>query len=142
MIRTANLKDIFNISEIEKEAFKDPLSEDFFYQEFSSNPFAKYYVYELNHKIVGYIGYRVVDHQAEMMNFAVLKDYQKENIGQTILYETLDILKKESVKTVILEVRRSNKIAQHIYEKFGFIKSHIKKKYYINEDAFVYIKEV
>jgi [ribosomal protein S18]-alanine N-acetyltransferase len=41
-----------------------------------------------------------------------------------------------------LEVRKSNKGAQALYEKFGFKKSHIRKDYYITEDAVVYVKEV
>jgi ribosomal-protein-alanine N-acetyltransferase len=142
MIRRATPNDIFKIEKIEKEVFPNPLTSSFLLDELSLNPFALYFVYETHLDVVGYIGFRKVDHEAEMMNFAVLKDYQGENIGQTLLNETLEILKKEGVKTIVLEVRRSNKKAQHIYEKNGFIKSHIRKNYYENEDAFVYIKEV
>lgn len=142
MIRRANPNDVYKIEKIEKEVFPSPLTASFLLDELSNNPFAFYFVYELNLEVIGYIGYRKVDEEAEMMNFAILKDYQGENIGQTMLYETIEILKREGVKTISLEVRKSNKIAQHLYKKFGFVKSHIRKKYYINEDAYVYIKEV
>jgi ribosomal-protein-alanine N-acetyltransferase len=142
MIRRATPNDIFKIERIEKEVFPNPLTSSFLLDELSNNPFAIYFVYELNLEVVGYIGFRKVDEAVEMMNFAILKDYQGENIGQTMLYETMNYFKKEGTKSIILEVRKSNKKAQHIYEKMGFIKSHVRKNYYENEDAFVYIKEV
>ncbi len=142
MIRRAKEQDVWAIFRIEKDVFPSPLDLKFLIQELSDNPYAVYFVLEENQSIVAYLGFRVVDEQAEMMNFAVLKDYQSQGLGTRLLTQCLKELAQMGVKMLSLEVRRSNHKAQHLYEKEGFVKSHIRKEYYPNEDAFVYVKEV
>lgn len=142
MIRKAEVKDIFYIVKLEKIVFNQSLGEKFILQELIDNPFSHYFVYERGNEVIGYIGFRVYDKQAEMMNFAVLPDHQNEGLGSELLTYTINYLIDFKVKTMTLEVRKSNKKAQHIYEKLGFKVSHIRKKYYENEDGYVCIKEV
>jgi ribosomal-protein-alanine N-acetyltransferase len=142
MIRCAETKDILSIVKIEKAALKETLGEKFLYQEINDNPLALYYVYELNREVIGYIGFRLDLEIAEMMNFVVLKLYQNEGYGQELIKYALNQLIKLQTKSISLEVRESNLRAQYIYEKLGFKQSHKRKKYYKNEDAIVYIKEV
>ena len=142
MIRKAIPSDIFHMVKLEKSAFKTTLGEKFLLQELNDNPFSFYYVYVLNKTVIGYIGFRVYDDQAEMMNFVVSNDHQDEGYGSQLLSYCLDELEKKDVKTISLEVRKSNKKAQHVYEKMGFKLSHIRKKYYENEDGYVLVKEV
>lgn len=142
MIRKATLSDVLPIARLEKEIFPEPLSESFLYDEIALNPFAYYIVYEENHDIIGYMGLRAVDEHAEVMNFAVSKLHQRMGIGTAILEHAMAHLKSIHVSILTLEVRRSNKSAQALYEKFGFKKSHVRKDYYLTEDAIVYVKEV
>ena len=142
MIRKAIPNDIFHMVRLEKSAFKTTLGEKFLLQELNDNPFGFYYVYEINKTVIGYIGFRVYDDQAEMMNFVVSLDHQDEGYGTQLLTYCLNELEKKHVKTISLEVRKSNKKAQHVYEKMGFKLSHIRKKYYENEDGYVLVKEV
>ena len=44
-------------------------------------------------------------------------------------------------KKIILEVRESNKIAKDLYSKFGFEYNSKRKKYYVDEDADVLVRE-
>jgi ribosomal-protein-alanine N-acetyltransferase len=120
----------------------ETLGEKFLYQEIQENPLALYYVYELNKEVIGYIGFRLDLDKAEMMNVVVNKLYQNEGYGQKLISYGLNQLIALDVKTISLEVRQSNLRAQHIYEKLGFKQSHLRKNYYKNEDAIVYIKEV
>ncbi|MBU1093145.1 MAG: ribosomal protein S18-alanine N-acetyltransferase [Firmicutes bacterium] len=142
MIRKAVVNDITYLVRIEKKVFTQSLGESFLYDELLLNPFAHYFVYELNKEIIGYIGYRAIDSNAEMMNFCMDPEYQGQGYGTEVLNYSIEYLKTLGVSSVLLEVRKSNKTAQAIYEKFGFVKSHIRKNYYQTEDAFVYIKEV
>lgn len=142
MIRKAIPSDIFHMVKLEKSAFKTTLGEKFLLQELNDNPFGFYYVYELNKTVIGYIGFRVYDDQAEMMNFVVSMDHQDEGYGTQLLTFCLNELENKQVKTISLEVRKSNKKAQHVYEKMGFKLSHVRKKYYENEDGYVLVKEV
>jgi ribosomal-protein-alanine N-acetyltransferase len=142
MIRKAQVKDIFYIVKLEKKVFNQSLGEKFILQELIDNPFSHYFVYEKGNEVIGYIGFRVYDNQAEMMNFAILPDHQNDGLGNELLMYCIDYLMDLKVEMITLEVRKSNKKAQHIYEKLGFKVSHIRKKYYENEDGYVYIKEV
>jgi len=142
MIREAKPEDVYAIIKIEKDAFLKPLELSFIFQELTDNPFSKYFVYEMDRLIIAYIGYRVIDQDAEMMNFAVLKTYQGQGHGKKLLKDSLDQLIQMNVKSIVLEVRKSNHVAQNLYHQLGFIKSHLRKNYYENEDAIIYVKEV
>ena len=142
MIRKAKIDDIPSLVNIEKVVFEQSLGESFLYDEFLLNPFAHYFVYEINKTVVAYIGYRAIDDQSEMMNFCVDPIYQNKKIGSELLVYTMDYLKKLNIKTILLEVRVSNEKAMKMYEKFGFKISHKRDKYYGNEDAYVFIKEL
>lgn len=140
-IRRAKLDDIPTIVKLEQTVFKESLGESFLYDELSLNPFARMYVIEDEQGFVGYMGLRV-DDQADMMNFAVVPEKQRQGYGKTLLLHVLNELQKEGIKQLTLEVRESNIKAQKLYEACGFKKSHIRKNYYPNEDAIVYLKEV
>jgi ribosomal-protein-alanine N-acetyltransferase len=140
-IRRAKLDDIIDIVKLEHTVFQESLGETFLYDELSLNPFARIYIIEDEDGFAGFIGVRV-DDQAEMMNFAVIKEKQHRGYGTRLLQHVLNELRLEGINQLSLEVRKSNMIAQTFYEKMGFVKSHIRKDYYKTEDAIVYIKEV
>ena len=142
MIRCATKSDILDIIKLEQEAFKKSLGKDFLTQEINDNPLAKYYVLEKNKQIIGYIGFRLDENKAEMMNFVVSSKFQNQGYGKKLLENALNDLIHLGAKSMILEVRESNHGAKHVYESLGFKPRYIRKKYYENEDAIVYIKEV
>ncbi len=142
MIRCATISDILDIIKLEQEAFKKSLGKDFLTQEINDNPLAKYYVLENDKQIIGYIGFRLDENKAEMMNFVVSSKFQNQGFGKKLLENALNDLIHLGAKSMILEVRESNHGAKHVYESLGFKPSYIRKKYYENEDAIVYIKEV
>lgn len=141
LIRRAKLDDIVHIVKLEQTVFQESLGETFLYDELSLNPFARMYILEDHDGFAGYLGIRVDEH-AEMMNLAIIKEKQHQGYGTALLRYVLDELRAEGIDALSLEVRKSNVIAQHFYEKLGFVKSHVRKNYYKTEDAYVYIKEV
>lgn len=143
MIRKMEITDIFQVVKIEKKVFKTTLGENFLFEELTSNPFANYYIYELNSEIIGYIGVRIYDSNAEILNFVIDTNHQKKGYGSNLFQYVLNYLEQLNVKQITLEVRKSNTQAKRFYQKYGFVKSHIRKEYYDNnEDAIVYLKEV
>lgn len=142
MIRRAKTDDILAIVKLEKQGLRSTLGANFIYNEIVNNPFAMYMVYELNNQVIGYIGCHVVDDKSDILNFVINKFHQGNGYGSKLLEETLNEVTRIGVKTVTLEVRVSNIWAQKLYEKFGFKPSYRRIKYYKNEDAIVYIKEV
>lgn len=140
MIRAMILSDIVDIEKLEIIVFKETLGKKFFDNELNLNPFAKYFVYEINKEIVGYIGSRVYDDSIEILNFLVSPTYQRKGLGKELLDYLLNSFNE--IKIVTLEVRKSNKQALAFYNKNGFKLDHIKKQYYNNEDAYFLVKEV
>ena len=55
--------------------------------------------------------------------------------------ELIEYFEKSEYKKIILEVRESNTVAQRLYKKYGFKKISKRKKYYVDEDAEVYLRE-
>ena len=142
MIRRATTSDIAAIVKLEKQGLRSTLGANFIYNEIVNNPFSMYMVYELHGQVIGYIGYHVIDDKAEILNFVIGNLHKGNGYGSKLMEETLDEVAYLGVKTVTLEVRVSNIWARKLYEKFGFKPSHKKEKYYKNEDAIVYLKEV
>jgi ribosomal-protein-alanine N-acetyltransferase len=116
--------------------FEDSLSYDFIYSDLLKNPFAYYFVYEDNNKIVGYINCWVSEN-TEILNFCVEKEYQKRGIGNLLFAE----VEKIASGVMTLEVRVSNLNAINFYTKRGFNKALIRKGYYSNgEDAILMVR--
>ena len=88
------------------------------------------FVIILNSQIVGFcIANKVLD-ECHLQNISVLETMRRQGVGNFML----DILKKRmslsGITTVLLEVRRSNKIAQDFYRKNDFQELSIRKDYY------------
>lgn len=142
MIRKAKVEDIFSIEKLEKASFETSLGINFLLNEIESNELAHYFVIDLNKEIIGYIGVRIYDDSCEIFNFVIKETYQNQGYGQMLLDYLIEYIKLFKVTNINLEVRKSNKKALRFYYKNDFLKSHIRKDYYINEDALVLIKEV
>lgn len=142
-LREMTLDDINDVIEGEKIAFGDSLGYDMLYTELKFNPFAYYFVIEVDKKFGGYIGSWIDGEHAEIVNFFVKKEYQGNGFGSMMLEFVIDLVKSVKVPTISLEVREHNEKAIKLYEKYGFKYSHTRDKYYKNgENALVLILEV
>lgn len=131
--------DLFDVMEIEKEAFSDPWTFEMFHSELFNSLSRLWGVKAISGELIGYICFwRVVD-ETHILNIAVKKHYRRKGIARNILLFAIDYWKSDGVKTVLLEVRRSNIAAQELYGKFGFNVIVNRAKYYKNpvEDALV-----
>lgn len=136
MIRRATILDAIEISKLDQRNFVDCLSYEFIYSDLEKNPFAYYFVYETDNKIVGYINCWISDNTT-ILNFCVDEEYRRKGIGKSLIEKVLEI----SVGIITLEVRVSNLNAINLYQKYGFEKALIRKGYYSNgEDAILMVR--
>ena len=136
MIRRADVNDAKEIALLDDEMFEDSLSYEFIYSDLLKNPFAYYFVYEENDKIIGYINCWISEN-TEILNFCVDKEYQHRGIGNLLFAE----VEKVASGVMTLEVRVSNTNAINFYSKRGFTKVLIRKGYYSNgEDAILMVR--
>lgn len=79
---------------------------------------------------IGYcIVQRVLD-EAELLNIVIFKPFQRRGLGGQVMRSLQASLAEEGVKSIYLEVRRSNRVARRLYERSGFIQEGIRKAYY------------
>ena len=124
-------KDCRELSELDKKCFSVPWSEQSFFEE-TKNQLATYLLARVDGKIVGYCGFWRVSGEAQVTNIAVLPEYRRQKIASALAEKMLEICKDDG--QIVLEVRESNEIAISFYEKLGFCKVGIRKRFYREPD--------
>jgi ribosomal-protein-alanine N-acetyltransferase len=132
-------EDIDQILEIEHASFTLPWSRDAFYNEMHHNKFAVYIVIEVEGKIIGYCGAWIVIDEAHITNVAILPEYRGRKLGEALMEKMISVARSMGARSMTLEVRVTNNIAQSLYRKLGFQKGGIRKNYYSDnqEDALI-----
>jgi len=89
--------------------------------------------------IIGYSGMWILADEAHVMSIASAEEYRHKGVGEALLIGIIDLARKHKARTVTLEVRLSNTIAQNLYLKYGFLKTGLRKGYYLDnrEDAII-----
>jgi [ribosomal protein S18]-alanine N-acetyltransferase len=131
--------DIEQIVNIETLSFATPWSRESFFNELNKNQFATYVVMEDDEKIIGYCGMWLIVDEAHITNIAVLPEYRGRKLGDALLAKVIETARDMGAKSMTLEVRVSNHVAQNLYRKYGFKNGGIRKGYYTDnhEDAIV-----
>ncbi|AYA78364.1 ribosomal-protein-alanine N-acetyltransferase [Bacillus sp. Y1] len=132
-------EDIDQILKIEELSFATPWTRQSFENELNLNQFAVYLVLEKEGQVIGYCGMWLIVDEAHITNIAVLPEFRGQKLGEAILRMIMEVAKKRGAKTMTLEVRVSNTVAQSLYRKLGFMNGGIRKNYYTDnyEDALV-----
>ncbi|PLR81867.1 ribosomal-protein-alanine N-acetyltransferase [Bacillus canaveralius] len=132
-------EDIDQVLIIEHESFSTPWSREAFINEIATNQFAVYIVLEDGNQIVGYCGAWIVVDEAHITNVALLPGYRGKKLGEALMLKMFSVAKELGARTMTLEVRVSNDVAQSLYRKLGFQDGAIRKNYYTDnqEDALV-----
>jgi ribosomal-protein-alanine N-acetyltransferase len=83
---------------------------------------------------------RVVRDEWELENIVVDARARRRRLATRILDELLQIARARGAKAVFLEVRESNQAARALYEKWAFLESGRRRRYYQepDEDAILY----
>ncbi|MDQ0194015.1 ribosomal protein S18-alanine N-acetyltransferase [Paenibacillus wynnii] len=139
VFRLMRVEDIPNILIIEREAFTMPWTEEAFRNELTHNHFAKYMVMEHQGQIIGYAGLWAIVDEAHVTNIALLEAFRGRKWGEQLLDELMKTASYLGMKSITLEVRVSNQIAQNLYRKKGFRSAGTRKGYYSDnrEDALI-----
>lgn len=107
------------------------------------NPNSQYIIAKLNNEIVGFGGiWKAVD-DIHITDIVVKKNFRGQKIGSILLEQLISLAKKQNITSITLEVNSTNIPAQNLYEKFGFKKVGLRKKYYNNiDDAIIMTKDL
>ena len=128
-IRLGSEKDTEEILKIENSLFEeDSWSRNMIFSELKKGNNKKTFLVEKNQQLIAYIMIRFSDYEYQILNLAVSKPEQRKGIGFCLL---IFFLKKIPINSsVFLEVKESNFPAISLYNKVGFIKQYVRKRYY------------
>ncbi len=142
--RSMEEKDLDEIMTIELESFTTPWTKESFKLEITDNKLAKYFIAEIDNKVVGYGGIWLILDEGHITNIAVGKDYRGQGVGNEIIEALIVYCKIKQIRNMTLEVRESNIVAQNLYKKYGFLDCGIRPNYYADdhEDAVIMWKTI
>ncbi len=130
LIRQMKTEDCEAVYEIFTQCFHEPWSLDSVREMFLVKGYYNL-VAEENGVICGYIGIKAVLDEADIVNVAVSPKFRRRHIAATLVRKILSLAKNEGITTIYLEVREHNMPAIHLYENAGFIKTGLRKNYYV-----------
>lgn len=138
-VRKMELNDVSNVGKVEAASYMNPWPQDIFFRELAENDHAHYFVAMLESHVIGYGGMWLVLDDAQITNIAVHPSYRGNKYGEKLFKHMIDFGLNHGMKRLSLEVRKSNTVAQRMYEKFGLVRGGIRKNYYTDdgEDAVV-----
>ena len=139
VIEEMTLEDIPGVQEVERASFPIPWPANAFRHELTGNKNARYVVARESGRIVGYAGLWLMVDEAHIATFAVHPDHRRRQIGERMLVRLFEMAAALNDEWLTLEVRASNLAAQKLYEKYGFRRAGVRRRYYSdnNEDALI-----
>ena len=129
IIRPMKREDVPRVHEIECACFRSPWSKNALLGELR-NDVAHYLVMELDGELIGYGGMWVLFEEAHVTNVAIMPDYRKRGLGRMLMLAMMERAIKYDAEKMTLEVRESNLVAQHLYEKLDFYQNGFRARYY------------
>ncbi|MEU7689596.1 MULTISPECIES: ribosomal protein S18-alanine N-acetyltransferase [Microbispora] len=145
VLRRMTHDDLPAVMDIERTTFPaDAWSEAMMRGELADQPRTRHYVVaELGDRVVGYAGLAAAGDQADVQTIAVLADHRRAGVGTALMNELLTEAARRGAVSVFLEVRADNPPAQAMYERFGFRRLGLRRRYYEDgTDAITMVKDL
>jgi ribosomal-protein-alanine N-acetyltransferase len=91
----------------------------------------------------GFMSYSISGDIIELKKIGILPEFRKQKLAYAAMETMLEEARKKNINNVIIEVAITNTPAIKLYEKLGFYKISVRRKYYRNlVDAVVMQKEL
>lgn len=138
-LRPATTDDIPHLIAIEKRVHLAPWTEEHFVAELTK-PYSNSYVLtddETDSTIAGYVVCWMMFDECQILNVAVDLPFRGLGMAKLMIRKVIALAATKNSKKIILEVRKTNMPAIQLYQRLGFVISHILKGFYSNgEDAY------
>ena len=125
----------------EKENFPDGWNANMLLSSYKTGRFFGF-IAEDSGKKTGFITYSVLIPDADVESVYVKKEDRRRGIAENLLAAAINSIEETGGKKIFLEVREGNIPAINLYVKHGFKKISVRKKYYGEENALVFCKEI
>ena len=136
-LRKMTAADVEALTAIEQTCFSDAWSERMV-RDLADSSWDEVWVLEAE-DILGYINYRFIAGEGELMRIAVLPEYRGHGYSKVLMDAMMEAAAKNQITDLTLEVRAGNESAIGLYKAYGFAEEAVRKKYYHNptEDALI-----
>ncbi len=127
------LSDVAEVAAIEKTIYSAPWTEGNFIDSLN----AGYSAWTLRtagehvrRTIIGYFVLMAAVDEAHLLNLSIATPWQSRGYGLMLLQRAVELALDHQAKSVILEVRPSNRRALDVYRRFGFRNHGLRRRYY------------
>ena len=86
-------------------------------------------------QVVGYVLFRNLGGEAELLSLAVKKTHKKQGLGKKLIQKMITNLKKGGCQAIFLEVGEKNQTARALYRSFGAKQVGSRKAYYTSPNG-------
>jgi ribosomal-protein-alanine N-acetyltransferase len=145
-IQKMDVKDLDEVLAIEASASPAPWSKNMFSEEIrncSSCCFVISIEIESKQPVIGFICFRNMAEESELLNIAVHPRYRRLGVGRKLMQFYIDFSTPRGIKAFYLEVNCSNQSAIRLYQCFSYQSFGVRKEFYQRQfDALLMMKEV
>jgi [ribosomal protein S18]-alanine N-acetyltransferase len=140
-LRPMTVTDIPAVLAVDRLSFPTPASEQLYVHELTENPLAHYQVLTegngVAQDLIGYAGFWLIAGEVHISTIAVRPDRRGRRLGEWLLLNLLLLACEITPLLITLEVRRSNRVARNLYDKYRFEEVGVRLGYYrdTGEDA-------
>lgn len=128
--------DLGQVHAIETASFPAPWRREFFESELRAD-WRFNIVARRGGRVVGYLFAMWLFDELHVNKIAVIEDERRRGIADLLMARCFEFAAKNNVRTISLEVRRSNLGAQEFYRHLDFKTSYVRPRYYPDGEAAV-----
>ncbi|MDI6902698.1 MAG: ribosomal protein S18-alanine N-acetyltransferase [Methanocellales archaeon] len=141
LIRKFMPRDFQQILSIEEESFRE--HDPFLYMKLYETSSDGFLVAEKDGIVMGFVvGMLISESEGRIFSIAVSKKHRRSGVATLLVKELLDAFRRNGVTSVRLEVRKSNLIAQKLYQKLGFEMVGVAPKYYSDGESALIMRKI
>ncbi len=129
------------LCELERLCFEDSWTAEMLAEQLK-NPLTTVAAQYIGEEVAGYAVGRVAADEGELFRIAVRPEFRRRHIAEKLLAELHEKMRLRGAAKCFLEVRSRNAPAIALYEKHGYKKIAVRKNYYKDDDAVIYVLEL
>jgi len=140
-IQFAAARDVAAVHRLEEASFPAPWRKEFFESElYASGRFNL--VARRGNVVIGYLFAMWFFDEMHVNKIAVDEAERRQGIALALMERCIDFARGHGIKTISLEVRKSNRGAQEFYKQLEFASSYMRPRYYPDGEAAVVMTKV